>query len=131
MKELIRYFIAGVIATVINLSLYFIFTIFIFSPDKAIQLQLANSIAWFLTTVVAYILNKGFVFKSEEKHNVKMILSFFSSRLFTLGIENIMLFVFVTTLGFSNKIIKIIANIVVVLLNYLISKFITFKNVSK
>ena len=45
----------------------------------------------------------------------------------TLVIEEIILLVFITWLKFPSMIIKIIAQIIVIVLNYVISKLVVFK----
>ena len=42
------------------------------------------------------------------------------------GVETLMLFVFVTLLGFNDGVIKIVASVFVVIFNYLVSKFFIF-----
>ena len=53
--------------------------------------------------------------------------SFYGGRVVTLLIEEAMLAVFITWLGFSDMPVKITAQIVVILLNYFISKLFIFK----
>ena len=52
---------------------------------------------------------------------------FYGDRLFTLGVEELMLFVFVTKLQINAVLIKLIAQVVVVILNFVISKLFVFK----
>lgn len=44
----------------------------------------------------------------------------------TLVIEEIILLVFITWLGFNSMIVKVIAQVIVIVLNYVISKFFVF-----
>ena len=53
--------------------------------------------------------------------------SFFGGRLVTLVVEEIILLVFITILGFASMPVKVIAQIIVIVLNYVISKFFIFK----
>ena len=52
---------------------------------------------------------------------------FFGGRLFTLVVEEAILAVFITWLGFNSMAVKLIAQVVVIVLNYIISKLIVFK----
>ena len=61
---------------------------------------------------------------------LKQLISFFGGRVLTLVIEEIILGVFITWLQFPSMIIKIIAQIVVIVLNYVISKFLVFQVLS-
>ena len=56
----------------------------------------------------------------------KEMASFFAGRLVTLGIEELLLLVFVTMLSFNSVLVKTLGQIVVLVLNYLISKFLVF-----
>ena len=53
-----------------------------------------------------------------------------ASRLFTLGLETAILWLFVEKLRFSDVIVKLAANVVVVIANYVLSKFIVFRKKS-
>ena len=57
---------------------------------------------------------------------------FLLSRLFTLLVDMAIMFVFVSLAHFDDKIFKIISQVIVVVLNYIISKFLIFnKKVNK
>ena len=90
---------------------------------------LANIVSWILAVTFAYVTNRVWVFSSTAKGKaiLREMLSFYSGRLITLGLEEAMLLVFVTWLQLNGVVIKIIAQIVVLVSNYLISKLITFK----
>ena len=53
---------------------------------------------------------------------------FFSGRFFTLIIEETIIFVFITMLSYPSMWVKLAAQVVVVVLNYIISKLFVFKN---
>ncbi|MBQ2873606.1 MAG: GtrA family protein, partial [Bacilli bacterium] len=57
----------------------------------------------------------------------KEIVKFYSSRLTTLFLDMLIMFIFVTKLEFNDKIIKIIVQIIIILLNYILSKILVFK----
>lgn len=54
--------------------------------------------------------------------------AFFSGRFFTLIIEETIIFVFITMLSYPSMWVKLAAQVVVVVLNYIISKLFVFKN---
>ena len=58
---------------------------------------------------------------------LKQMASFFGGRLFTLVVEEAILAVFITWLGFNSMAVKLVAQVVVIVLNYVISKLIVFK----
>lgn len=138
-KELLLYVVFGVLTTAVN------FVVFI-ALQKIIGKELYlinNAIAWVVAVAFAFVTNKLFVFESKSwksKLIFKEILEFVVARLFSLGVEELGMFVFVDLLGFSSfsKIImnyeltgetiaKIILAFIVVILNYFFSKFIIFK----
>ena len=125
-EEIIKYLIIGVATTALN---YIVFALLINIAN--IEMHTSNIIAWFVSVIFAYFTNKLFVFESKSfKLNVlgKEILSFGTARIFSLGLEEIILYVFVNLLNMNQLIIKLIANVIVVIVNYVLSKFIIFKN---
>lgn len=122
-KEVILYLVMGALTTLVNLVSYFIFELFL-SPT------LSTVVAWFLSVLFAYITNSKFVFHSEAKtikEKLMQISSFFSARilsgLFDIGATHI----FIEKLGFNDLLIKVIINVLVILFNYIASKFVIFK----
>ena len=130
-KEIILYLIFGVLTTVVSLLTYYICTITFLNPNNAIEIQIANIISWIIAVLFAYITNRIFVFKSKEKNISKELISFIGSRISTLLIEMLTMFLFVSLLQFNDKIIKIIAQIIVIIGNYITSKLFVFKKDKK
>ena len=126
-KEIINYLIFGILTTIVSLVTYYILVLTILNPNNPIQLQIANIISWITCVTFAYITNRKYVFNSTNNNILKEIIKFYSSRLTTLFLEIIIMYIFVTKLNFNDKIIKIIAQITIILLNYIISKILVFK----
>ena len=74
-----------------------------------------------------FVTNRIFVFKSKEKNKLKEISSFVSSQIITLLIDMAIMGIFVTLLHFNDKIMKLIVQVVVTLLNYIFSKLFVFR----
>ena len=127
-KEIINYLIFGVLTTIVSLLTYYILVLTILNPDKPIELQIANIISWLVAVTFAYITNRKYVFTSKNKKILKESLKFYSSRLTTLFIDMGLMFIFVSKLNFNDKIIKIVIQIIITILNYIISKLLVFKN---
>ena len=125
-SEIIRYLIIGVLTTMVSLGVYYILTLTVFDPKKAIELQITNIISWIASVTFAYFTNRSFVFQQTQKMSLKEAVNFYLSRLSTLGIDMIMMYIFVTLLDFNDKIIKLIVQVVVIVLNYVFSKFFVF-----
>lgn len=90
----------------------------------------ANILSWFIAVYFAYMTNRNYVFRvkhSDIKRHFRQIGDFFSARVLTLLLEEVILFVFITKLGFSSMPVKIAAQFVVIVTNYILSKLYIFK----
>lgn len=138
-KEIINYIIFGVLTTVVNFIVYWLFNRIL---GKNYYL-VSNVIAWIAAVAFAYVTNKIWVFESkvtQPKALAKEIVEFFIARLFSLGVEEAGLLILVDLMMFKNIsfelftftitgeiLAKIVLAVVVVVLNYIFSKFIIFK----
>jgi len=127
-EEIIRYLIIGVLTTIVSLLTYYLLTYTIFDPNNALELQITNIISWIVSVTFAYFTNRKYVFKKEDNMTIKEVSSFYVSRISTLLIDMGFMYLFVTVLNFNDKIIKIVVQVIVIVLNYILSKFIVFKN---
>ncbi len=130
-KEVIMYLIFGVLTTVVALVVYYGLIYTILNPENAIQLQVANIISWVAGVTFAYITNRKFVFESKEENKLKEISKFVTSRIGTLLLDMLVMFVGVTLLKQNDKIIKIVSQILVIIGNYILSKLFVFKKDKK
>ena len=130
-KEIINYLIVGVLTTFISIGVYYILTITILDPNNEFELQIANVISWIIAIIFAYITNRKYVFESKNKNIFSELIKFSSSRITTLLIEMIYMYITVSILHFNDKIMKIIAQIIVIILNYVFSKIFVFKKEAK
>jgi len=91
---------------------------------------ISNDIAWFFSVLFAYVTNKIFVFEScdwKVKRVVPEILKFFGGRFITGRLETVIICFTVDHLGLSVLVWKIIASIIVIVLNYIFSKLLIFQ----
>ena len=94
------------------------------------QYLVSTAIAWVLSVLFAYFTNRVWVFQSTAsgtKAILREIGSFFGCRLLSGAIDMGIMFLCVSVLGLPDKLIKILANVVVIILNYLFSKLFIFK----
>lgn len=117
------YCFLGFISTISN----FVFTI-VFTETFKMYGTLANVLAWVLSTLISFVLFRYFYFDRTNNSFINELLKFASARIFTLGVETVIIFVFVDVLGFDIKIVKLILIPVTAILNYFISKIFVFKN---
>lgn len=125
-KDVLLYLFFGVLTTLINIAAFNLLS----NDAVGMNIHAANVIAWILSVAFAYVTNRTWVFKEHAfgaKGIAREIISFAGGRLATLGFEEAMLFVFVTWLDFGKLLIKIIAAVGVVILNYVISKLFVFR----
>ena len=126
-KEIINYLFFGVLTTIVSLATYYLLVLTILNPENALQLQIANIISWIAAVTFAYITNRKYVFNSKDKNIIKEMTKFYSSRITTLILDMAFMFIFVTKLNFSDKIIKLIVQVIITILNYILSKLLVFK----
>ena len=124
-KSIIMYLFFGVCTTLVNIISYYIFAHILKSG-----VMFSTIIAWILAVLFAYVTNRKWVFKSYAKSKKEIfneIVSFFSCRLATGFVDWLCMFIFVERIGLNDVIIKTLANILVIILNYVASKLIIFK----
>lgn len=121
----VLYLVFGGLTTLVNIVAYW-------ACSRVLELETITGtvIAWGLAVLFAYLTNRTWVFGSYA-HGVGQILleafAFFSCRL-TTGLADIgMMWLFVVVLEFNDLAIKVIANVMVIVMNYLASKFIIFR----
>lgn len=127
-EELINYLIIGILTTIVSLATYYLLTLTILDANNKVYLQIANIISWIACVTFAYFTNRKYVFKVKNKSNIKEVINFYLSRISTLVIDMIIMYIFVSILKFDNRIVKLIAQVVIIILNYILSKFIVFKS---
>lgn len=129
-KEVLNYLVFGVLTTVLSLAIYYLLTISILDPNNAFQLQIANILSWIAGFLFAYVTNRKFVFESKNKKILHEFVMFFLSRVSTLILDMLIMFIFVTILKYNNQIMKLISQVLVILGNYIFSKCIVFNKKS-
>ena len=101
-----------------------------FNVGMGINELIANILSWIITVMFAFLTNRVWVFQSptdSEQAFIKQMFVFYSGRVITLVVEEAILLVFITWLGFNSMLIKVIAQVIVIVLNYVISKLVVFK----
>lgn len=122
-KEQLLYLFFGVLTTVVSIAVFSLFTIVIPCDEL-----FANLISWIVAVMFAFLTNRTWVFQSDSKQSFfKQMQSFYLGRVATLGVEELILLVFVKVLSLNAMLVKIVAQVVVILLNYIISKLFVFK----
>ena len=131
-KSIILYIIFGGLTTVVDWSVSF--TLYYLWGD-AIEatpwlIHGANGIAWVAAVAFAYVTNRIWVCERKRRGFVPIvgeIAAFAGGRVFTLLLQEVLMAIFFTWLGFNEYIVKIVAAVLVVILNYFISKIFVFR----
>ncbi len=122
-EHYILYIIFGVLTTIVN---FVVFGTLIKFIDN---LLIVNTIAFVVAVLFAYFTNNKYVFKEEKEKNLKekinKIIKFYSTRITTFIIETAILYILVF-IGLKDIVAKILVAIIVIILNYLLSKWIVF-----
>lgn len=125
-EEFIKYTLAGTVTVAASLVTYYICVLTFLNPKNAIQLQIANILSWVAGLIFSYYSNSRFVFKTNQS-KLKQVYKFAVSRIFTLLLDMAIMFFGVTAFKFNDKILKIISQILVIIINYISSKLFVFK----
>ena len=142
-SEVFLYLFFGVCTTVIN-----IVTFQLFCSVFGLHALISNIIAWISSVIFAYITNRVFVFQSKEKSALGIVReagSFVGARLFSLLVDELIIWLMVDVMGYiaierlladilhcplkdaKSLFAKVCSNVVVVIMNYVLSKLFIFK----
>lgn len=95
-----------------------------------VNILIANGCSWIIGVTFSFFTTRIWVFQSMTKGLtllIKQMSEFLSARLVTLLLQELLIFIFVSMLGLSSMGMKIITEVMNIILNYLISKFIIFR----
>lgn len=130
-KEIINYLIFGVLTTLVNLITKYILLFTILEPTNGFQLQIAIIISWIVAVIFAYFTNRKFVFESKNENKLKEFINFVVARIATLLLEMFIMWFFVTLLKLNSDlyvvIFTLVAQVSVIIGNYIFSKLFVFR----
>ena len=124
-REIILYLFFGGCTTLVNIVAYYICSRIGFGT------AISTIIAWVLSVLFAYVTNRKYVFESKAIGFVpifKETSCFFLCRLATGLLDLAIMVAFVDFLHFNDMIMKILSNIIVIVINFVASKLLIFKN---
>ncbi len=136
-REVIMYLIFGGLTTLVN------FIVFAALRYFGVALLLTNIAAWICAVLFAYITNKKWVFRSHTADNRELfreIVSFYGARIFSLLVELALFWLWTDIILISNPemnttlyeyCVKLIIQVIVIVLNYIFSKFFIFTKKKK
>lgn len=123
--RVLSYIIFGILTTAVNVISYYILS-------HLINISIISStiVSWFLAVLFAYVTNRKYVFYSYAKGLygiARECFAFYACRTFTAIFDILFMYIFAIVLGENDTIVKFLSNIVVIILNYLLSKLVVFR----
>ena len=129
LRPIMIYGVVGCIATAINISIYLLCYQYLMIPNVP-----SNIIAWVISVFFAFIMNKLFVFESKDMRRavfMRELCKFVLARLGTGMLDVLIMFITVDVMAWKAAVWKIISNIIVIIANFVLSKFLVFDNTSQ
>ena len=124
-KEFMAYIFWGIMTTLVNIISFYFLRLFL--PQYLI---ISNFLAWILTIIFAFFSNRSYVFinRDKTKNITKEFYQFFGCRFLTGIVDMIVIIIGIDYMHFHEIMTKVVANIIVIIANYVLSKLIIFKN---
>lgn len=126
-EEIITYLIVGVLNTIVSWAAWFLCAYTILNAEVPWQNVVLTIISWVVGVVFGYFMNRRFVFKSKEPDMWKEFLQFSGGRVSTGVLDGLMMLLMVNLLRINKDFSKIFVSVLVMIGNYIISKFFVFK----
>ena len=128
-KDVILYLFFGVCTTGVNVVTYWAM-----AHPLNMEVMSSTIMAWFAAVLFAYFTNRKWVFHSSASGSaevVKELVSFFGCRLATGVVDWVCMYLFVDILAWNDVFVKLAANVLVIVLNYIASKLLIFRKKEK
>lgn len=128
-KRVLLYLFFGAVTTAVSVGVFSLLNIAL-----GVNEHIANLTSWILAVLVAFLTNRTMVFEAETTSVggflVQMV-KFYGGRVATLLVEELLIFVFITKLELDSFAVKMAAQVIILTLNYIISKLFVFKKPTK
>ena len=124
--DILAYLVFGVLTTVVNYLVYL--PCYNLLGMKAV---VSNVIAWAVAVAFAYLTNKPFVFRSHDwsaQTVIPELSKFVGCRVASGAMESVIIFLTVDLFGWNGNVWKLLTSVLVVILNYIGSKLLVFRN---
>lgn len=117
-REQWSYLIVGGCTTLVNYAVFFLL------DRTGLYYQLSNVLAWVCAVIFAYFANGRWVYKSVARRGWREAGSFALSRLFSLGLESLLLYLLVDLAQVHQLAAKLLVAVVVVVVNYITGRIV-------
>lgn len=129
-EEILIYLIVGVMTTIVSWGAAYLGKL-VLDTDISWQNIVNNIFSWLVGVLFAYPLNRKWVFKSTNPEIIKEFLGFAASRVSTLIMDVVIMWLTVNVIRMNYWIAKIfISSVIVTIANYVFSKLLIFKKKS-
>ncbi len=118
-REQLAYLIVGCMTTLVNYILFALLT-----NAAGFYYLVSNIAAWVAAVVFSYFANGKWVYRSTSRRGWREAASFVLSRVFSLGLETLSLFLLVDLLGAGKMAAKLLVAVLVVIVNYLTGRLV-------
>lgn len=125
-REGLLYLFFGVLTTAVSWGSFYLLCY-----PLAVDELLANPISWTVAVFFAFFTNRIWVFRTHGGGLFSEMALFLGARLSTLALEEGIIFLFVTVLAYDAMAVKVLGNIAVLVLNYVLSKLLIFRKKTK
>lgn len=124
-REPIRYVFFGGLTTLVNMAAYRVFFAYLGLPNVA-----ATAIAWLLSVLFAFFTNKRWVFSGTDWKAGTLLREgsrFLLCRALTGALDILIMYIGVDVLNANPDLTKLLSNVIVILLNFVASKRMIFR----
>ena len=124
-RELILYVFFGGLTTLVNIAAYWML-----AWTCGVEELAATAAAWVISVLFAYLTNRKWVFQSRASGPRAIlweVVAFFGGRALSGLMDVGIMALFVKTLHYNDLLVKILSNVLVIVVNYIISKWIVFR----
>lgn len=131
-EEIIAYLIVGVLNTIVSWLACWICEITLLNPSISWQNTVINLVGWIAGVLFGFWANRKYVFKSKNPKVIREFINFSGSRVSTLVLDIVIMYVTVNVIHMHYWIAKVfISSVLVMIANYVFSKLFVFKKENK
>ena len=124
-KSIILYMVFGAGTTVVNIVTYYVMYDLLSAPNVPSDIA-----AWITSVLFAFVTNRRYVFEQTDNSARRLardFISFVGCRLATGVLDVAIMYLSVDVMGWNGLVWKMISNVIVIVLNYIASKYFIFK----
>lgn len=131
-RELVLYIIVGASTTFLNLIIYFVL-LYCFDNFYSFNIpnwQIAELIAFIIAVIYSFAMDKYVVFMSPFKSVIRLLFEFGQfvlTRLLSESLAALIMHILIDLNGANAYIVKVLVMIMIIVVNYITSKFIIFR----